>query len=39
MRVEQVQSVERLRELSKFALDAATLEEFTQALETALAES
>lgn len=37
--LKQVQSVERLRELSKFALDAATLEEFTQALEAALAES
>ncbi len=37
--LKQVQSVERLRELSDLALDADTLEEFTRALESARAES
>ncbi|GIV05457.1 MAG: hypothetical protein KatS3mg016_1032 [Fimbriimonadales bacterium] len=33
--LKQIESIERLRELSAFALDAATLEEFAQAMEAA----
>ncbi|MFN7019676.1 MAG: hypothetical protein ACK4RG_10475, partial [Fimbriimonadales bacterium] len=38
-KLNQVQSVEQLRELSMFALDASTLQEFIQALDSAIAES